>query len=222
MPQLSCLIAIYKSLLRYDLYPVNTNQLIMRQLLLAVVIITSLPVAGQERSTRSISPETKDHKKTVTTRFGFKGGFNRSHIKGVETDGDRTGYIGGELYGAFFGDTRLNETLSLGYEFLFSWTDDYHFVEIPLHLKYNFYDKWSAFAGPKLDILVDNDGDAGGNYQFKTFGVSAELGVQYNITRAFFAETRYAKSFTEQVTDFVLDINNGKRNTFRIGLGIRF
>jgi len=195
----------------------------MRTFFLAILIATSLVASGQKRSTRSESSETKDHKRSVTTRFGFKGGFNRSHVKGVESDGDQTGYIGGELYGGFFADTELSEKLNLENEILFSWTDDYHFIEIPVHLKYKFNHKWSALAGPKLDIIADNDNDPfESGYKFKNFGISAELGVQYNISNRFFAETRYARSFTAQVTDLFLDINNGKRNTFRIGLGIRF
>ena len=160
---------------------------------------------------------------TSQTSFGFKGGFNKSIVDGKEPDGTKTGYIGYELYGSFFADTELNKTLNLENEILFSYTDDYHFIEIPVHLKYRIKQKWFVLAGPKLDFIADNDNDdfeAG--YRFKNFGVSGELGLQYHFSKRFFAETRYSRSFTSQIDDLVLDIYNGKRHTFRIGLGIKF
>ena len=157
------------------------------------------------------------------TTFGFKGGYNKSIVDGREPDGTRTGYIGYELYGSFFADTQLNKNWNLENEILFSFTDDYHFIEIPVHLKYRIKEKWFILLGPKLDFIADNDNDyfeAG--YRFKNFGVSGELGVQYHFTKRFFAETRYSRSFTAQIDDLVLDIYGGKRHTFRIGAGIKF
>ena len=162
--------------------------------------------------------------KTIhTTRFGLKGGLNHSIVNGVELTGAKTGYIGNELYGSFFSDARMTKKLNLENELLFSWTDDYHFIEIPVHVKYRFTDKWSAFVGPKLDFIADNDNDPNeSRFKFRNFGVSGELGVQYNIRNWCFAETRYSESFVKQITDQFLDINNGRRNTFRAGLGITF
>lgn len=157
------------------------------------------------------------------TTFGFKGGYNRSIIDGNELDGTKTGYIGNELYGGFFSDTRLNTKWNIENEILFSFTDDYHFLEIPVHLKYRIMHKWFILFGPKLDIIVDDDNDEfESRYRFKNFGVSGELGIQYDFTKRFFAETRYSRSFTSQVNDLFLEIYNGKWRTFRIGLGIKF
>ena len=161
-------------------------------------------------------------KKIVTTKFGFKGGLNHSIINGKDSMGAKTGYIGTELYGGFFSDSRLGQKWNFENELLFSWTDDYHLIEIPLHLKYNFTEKWAVFAGPKLDFIVDDDNDPWEDYQFRNFGVSADAGIQFNISNRFFAETRYSKSFTSQITSPSFDINDGKRNTFRIGAGIKF
>lgn len=164
---------------------------------------------------------TAQHVKSTT--FGFKGGMNNSIVNGKEPDGSDTGYVGIELYASLFSDTELSAQWNLENELLFSWTDDYHFVEIPVHLKYRATTKWSFLAGPKLDIIADNDNDGfEAGYQFQNFGVSGEIGVQYNFTKKIFAETRYSKSFTAQIDDLALDIFGGKRNTFRIGLGIRF
>lgn len=157
------------------------------------------------------------------TVFGFKGGYNKSILKGNELDGSKTGYIGYELYGGFFSDTSLNKNLSFEQELLFSYTDDYHFIEFPFHLKHKVFTKGTVFIGPKLDFIADNDNDYfESRYKFKNFGISADFGTQYNFSKRFFVEIRYSKSFTEQVDDLDLDIYGGKRNTFRVGLGVKF
>lgn len=162
----------------------------------------------------------QSEKKTI---FGFKGGYNKSIVDGNEPDGTATGYIGYELYGGFFSDTELNAKWNLENEILFSYTDTYHFIEIPVHLKYRIYKNWFILAGPKLDFIADNDNDDfESGYRFKNFGVSAEFGVQYHFSKRFFAETRYSRSLTAQIDDLALDIYGGKRHTFRIGLGIKF
>jgi hypothetical protein len=189
----------------------------MKHLLLFFAVFFFFSASGQDTK---ITASTKDHKQTIFTRVGFKGGFNRSHMVGREPDGDKTGYIGGELYGGFFAETVVSSRINVETELLFSWTDDYHFIELPVHLELTFGRRWSIFMGPKLDYLVDNAFES--EYRFKKFGVSADMGVQYNITRSFFAEIRHSHGFTEQVTNTFLDIYNGKRNTSRIGLGIRF
>lgn len=188
----------------------------MRQLLSFLVLLICLSAAAQKQPNHYTTSETKDHKHIPTTKFGFKAGYNGSDISGVETNGAKTGYVGGELYGAFFGDSEISKRLNLGYELLVSWTNDYHFVEIPVHLKYNFTHKWSTFAGPKLDFLADAIN------QYKKFALSAEAGVQYNISRRFFGEARYARGLTRQVNDPFLDINRATRNTMRVGIGVRF
>ena len=160
---------------------------IMRNLLFAIGLASFLTGYGQNQ----VVSKTHSNKKKLfpSTTFGFKGDYNRSVINGYETSGAKTGYIGGELYGSFFAETRLSETMIFENELLFSWTDDYHFIEIPLHLKLKLAKKWSAFAGPKLDIIADSDNDPSEvRFTFRHFGVSAELGAQFNISRRLFLE----------------------------------
>ncbi|WP_395054063.1 outer membrane beta-barrel protein [Flavobacterium sp.] len=164
---------------------------------------------------------TAQSKKSTT--FGIKGGYNKSTVNGTELDGTKTGYIGYELYGSLFSDTELNNEWNFENELLFSYTDNYHFIEIPVHFKRRFLKKCFILLGPKLDFIADNDNDSFERYyRFRNFGVSGELGIQYNISKRFFVETRYSKSFTSQIDDLVLEIYSGKRNTFRIGVGIKF
>ena len=151
--------------------------------------------------------------------FGFKGGLNQSDVNATGLNGSKSGYIGTELYAGFFADSKLSEKFSLGNELLFSFTNDYHFIELPIHFKYKIVEKWNVSLGPKLDYIVDND-DVWND--FKQFGLSGEIGSQYRINSLFFAEVRYAQSFTRQINSDFFEFYNGKRNTFRIGLGVNF
>lgn len=153
------------------------------------------------------------------TALGFKGGLNQSHVNATELNGLKSGYSGTELYGGFFADTRISKRFHFGNELLFSFTDDYHFIEMPFHLKYNIVEKWNILAGPKLDYIVDED-DVW--YDFKQSGLSGEVGSQFRINKLFFAEIRYARSFTRQIDSDFFEFYGGRRNTFRVGLGINF
>jgi hypothetical protein len=187
----------------------------MKQFVLAHTVLAATHCQGQHKQAENQQLSCR------TTEFGFKAGFNRSQISGRDSDQKNTGYIGGELYAGFFSETTLNKRLGLGSELLFSWTDDYHFVEIPLLLKYRVATRWSLFAGPKLELLVDNDNNDD-RYQFNNAGVAAEGGLQFKFGRSFIAEVRHSRSFIRQVDDLFLDINAGRRNTTRIGIGIMF
>ncbi|WP_179349303.1 outer membrane beta-barrel protein [Winogradskyella pacifica] len=158
------------------------------------------------------------------TFFGAKIGYNNSNISGETTDGEKSGYLGNEFYIGLFTETQLTTKINLQTELIYSFTEDYSFLEVPITIKYNVYKKLQVFLGPKLDFLLDNDDDVfESNYKFKNFGISADFGAQYPISKRFFAEARYSIGFTEQLTqDIQLDINNAKRNTFRIGVGYRF
>lgn len=153
------------------------------------------------------------------TTFGIKGGINRSVVNGHELNGAKTGYIGLELYGAFFAETELNAKWKFENEVLFSYTDDYHFVELPLHVKYSLQKRLFLLAGPKLDMIINNDDEI---YDFNNFGVSIELGIQYEITQRVITEFRYSNGLIKQINDYALDIYDGRRNTLRLGLGFRF
>ena len=153
--------------------------------------------------------------------FGVKLGYNNSDMIGEDSLGEKTGYLGNEIYGAFFLEKNLSEKNSLKAEFLFSYTDDYHFIEIPLHYKHKIFKNLYAFGGPKFDFLLDSDENE--PYEFNNFGFSLDLGLQYDLSSRFFVEMRYSFGFTEMlIKDYWLDINDAKRNTFRIGVGYKF
>jgi hypothetical protein len=156
-----------------------------------------------------------------STLFGLKVGYNRSVVDGVEPDGSKTGFIGNEVYASLFADSKLGEKWNFENELLFSFTDEYAFLEIPLHFKYYFLEKANLFLGPKFDIIL-NDEDVLTGYNFRTFGGSIDIGAQYELLERFLVEMRYSYGLVEQIDDMFLDIYNGTRNTFRIGIGMQF
>ena len=176
----------------------------MKSLTFFVLTFSTLIVSGQHKN---------------LTSFGVKAGLNRSIVNGHELNGTKTGFIGLELYAAFFADTELNTRWRFENEILYSFTDDYHFIEIPLHVKYSLFKRTFVFLGPKLDIIVSNDDEI---YDFNNFGVSIEPGVQYEITKRIISEIRYSMGLMKQINDYALDIYDGRRNTLRLGLGFRF
>lgn len=155
------------------------------------------------------------------THFGIKGGFNHTVINGVETDGDKTGFTGSSVYGALFTETHIGPTTLLVNELLFSWANDWHFIEAPIHIKQMLNSKLSVFLGPKLDFTADKfDGRKADKSGF--CGVSMEIGAHFNFTKRIFAEGRYSIGLSKQFKDESFDINDGKRNNLRFGVGIWF
>jgi hypothetical protein len=169
----------------------------------------------------SITAFAQDNqRRQATTRFGFKAGFNRSDITGKTTNGEKTGYIGGELYAGFFSETIFSPRCKFAQELLFSWTNDYHFIEIPLLVHYRINERWSTFGGLRLDVVADNDEPGWATFQH--VGFSPEAGVQFVFLKRFCAEFRHAAGLIPQVNDHSFDINNGRRNTTRVGVGFYF
>lgn len=175
-----------------------------------LVLVTSLNLLGQ------INAQT--NKKS---HFGIKGGLNHTVINGFETNGTKTGFTGTSVYGAFFVETQIGSTTFLVNELLFSWTNDWHFIEIPIHIKQMLNTRWSVFLGPKLDFAADKFDKTKAD-KSDLCGVSVEAGTQFNFSKRIFAEGRYSIGLSKQFKDESFDINDGKRNNLRFGFGFRF
>jgi len=161
------------------------------------------------------------HLLQAQTSFGIKGGFNHTVINGTETGGKKTGYTGSTVYGSLFVETGIGTSTYLNAEMLFSWVNDWHFVEVPVHIRQMLNKKFGIFIGPKLDISADKfDHQKGSSSDL--FGVSVETGILYNFFHRLFAEARYSAGLTRQFNDEGFDINDARRNNFRAGIGFRF
>lgn len=159
------------------------------------------------------------------TTFGIKGGINQFLLNENNSSADLGFYLG------LFSETQLSNKWSIRNELIYTQntevvrnTEDalnpestlnLTFFEVPVHLKYSLTEKLSLFAGPKLVFL------SAGNAN--TVGLSVDAGLQYDISKKFFLEARYAKDiFTQKRA------NNGFRNPdssldqLRIGIGFKF
>jgi len=153
--------------------------------------------------------------------FGLKGGFNHTVINGYETNGTKTGFVGSSIYGALFTEIHIGPTTFLGSELLFSWTNNWHFIEVPFHIKQMLNKRVSLFLGPKIDFAADKL-DPAKESKSGTCGVSIEAGTQFNIINRLFIEGRYSFGLSNQFQDEFFDINDGSRNNLRFGVGFRF
>ncbi len=156
-----------------------------------------------------------------STYFGVKLGYNRSNISGAEADGSKSGFLGDELYLSLFSDSKLNDRWNFENELLFTYTDDFAVLEFPLHFKFRLYEDFNVFMGPKFDIIMGSF-DAFKRYNFNDFGASIDIGTQYNFYNRFLVEIRYSIGLIEQIDDYMLEYYDGRRNTFRIGVGFKF
>lgn len=166
-------------------------------------------------STFSICLSQREH----PTTFGFKLGLNQSYINGVEPNGTKTGFTALDLYGSFFMDTKIGENTSFENELLYSYTDEIHFIEIPLHLKHTILKDFRVLYGAKLDFIVNTNYNLS-HYKPVTF--SAEIGTQYFISKKLFLELRYSKGLMNQIDMDFLEVYDGKRDNLRLGVGIKF
>ena len=153
--------------------------------------------------------------------FSIKGGYNHSVIKGFETNGSKTGFIGSTIYGAFVIEKGITESKFINTALLFSWVNDWNFIEIPFHYRQKLNKEISLFIGPKLDLAADKF-DKTKESTSKFLGISAEIGGQYNFSVHVFAETEYSIGITRSFNDEFFDINGGRRDNFRIGVGYCF
>lgn len=159
--------------------------------------------------------------KSESFRFGMKGGIDFANVNGEDPSGNKTGFVGTTLYGGFFGEQRLAGSSWLKSELFFSWVDEWHFLEATLQVRQELNGHFSAFLGPKLDYALDK-GNPDKYCEHKTWGLSLDTGIQYNIFGRFFAEGRYTFGISKQYSDSFLDINEGQKNHLRFGIGLRF
>jgi hypothetical protein len=149
--------------------------------------------------------------------IGLKLGLNNYITYGDDETGNPThGLIGNTMYFAFFLEKKTSRNLFISTEILYTWQDETHFIEIPVFLKWNVFKKLYIIGGPKIDMIVytyfHND---------TPIGYSAESGIQYFLTKRILLESRYAFGLRRHVDDFFIH-DKGRRNTFRLGLGLHF
>ncbi|MBK1894905.1 outer membrane beta-barrel protein [Chryseobacterium paridis] len=153
-------------------------------------------------------------------KFGLKGGWNYSNVRAIDENGDRSGYrsdIIDEAYVGFAFEKQVLEKSYLQSVLLVSFTDRVTFLELPIYYKYNFYKKFSFFAGPKLNYIPDDE--ISQPYYFRRrFGLSVDLGVDYKLSNHFLLEGSFSKGLTRQYDDLALTYYQARRDVYRVGL----
>jgi hypothetical protein len=153
-------------------------------------------------------------------KFGLKGGWNYSNINAIDEKGERSGYrsdIIDEAYVGFTFEKQILERSYLQSALLVSFTDRITFLELPFYFKYNFYDKFSFFTGPKLNYIPDDE--ISQPYYFRRrFGLSGDLGLEYKLSNHFLIEGSFSKGFTKQYDDLALTFYQARRDVYRVGL----
>ena len=205
--------------------PVSVEHLKANQNAFGVVV--SYGVNIDKKLLQLFVSENPIHKTFKNRSFAFQVGFNNSVVRGKELDGDRTGYAGTEIYGGFSYRTRIDSLWDLESGLLFSWTDVFPFLEVPIHLKYKLDNKLMLLLGPKLDISMKNPEQYFSlpkamvklsNYD--NCGVAFDFGFQYRLSNLFFTECYISRGITKMYEDPLLDIHQGRRNALRLGFGI--
>lgn len=124
---------------------------------------------------------------------------------------NRTGfYIGIALT-----DILLTSKLKLQPEVNFIGLKGFNQFQVPILLKYNFTDKFNAYAGPNLGYLLEAPKG------LNSLNFAVDFGVSYNITEKILIETRYNLGLTNLLENGNSD-DHFKTNNIQIGLAYKF
>lgn len=157
-------------------------------------------------------------------QFGIKAGWNYSDVDAIDELGEPSGYLSGiidEAYAGFVVEKQISAKSYIQITPTVSYTESVTFVELPVYYKYNFYTKFSLLAGPKLNYIPDEQFN--NFYYFRNrFGMSADIGLDYKLSKHFTIEGTFSKGFTKQFDQLVLTYYEAKRDVYRIGITYYF
>ncbi len=125
--------------------------------------------------------------------------------------------MGGELYGGITLEKQVSQKSYIQSGALVSYTYVITFIEIPLFYKYNFYREFSVIGGPKLDYIPDEQYNHS-IYFKRRLGISANLGINYQIFKKFNLEGYYSRQFVKQYDDNILTFYGAKRDVYKVGI----
>ncbi|GEN76239.1 outer membrane beta-barrel protein [Chryseobacterium hagamense] len=153
-------------------------------------------------------------------KYGIKTGWNYSNVNAVDEKGEPSGYVSDiidEAYAGFVLEKQVCVKSYIQTNLLISFTDRVTFLELPIYYKYNFYKRWSLIAGPKLNYIPDSE-ESQPYYFRRRFGISGDIGLNYEISKHFVIEGSFSKGVTRQYDDLVLTYYDARRDVYRIGL----
>lgn len=171
-------------------------------LLITTLLLFSITTINSQEATE------KNKNYTFGLSFGFDHVFSTVENFNIE---DTSFYTG------IFFEKSLSEKFNLKVETIFSTVKEYELfsVELPIIVSYKLNDKVSLFSGLQVDYLFDNERNS--SRIKNNFGIGVNFGLQYNISKKWFLDTRYINSLSEQIV-----LEKSKRKSLRFGIGYRF
>jgi len=124
-----------------------------------------------------------------------------------------------EISGSFGGgvgvgvDIPISEKFGVAPAVQFLGSKDIKQIQMPILARYQFADKFNAYAGPNIGFLV------GAPEGLNTFNFGLDLGISYDISDNILVEARYDWGITDLADD---SFSSFKVNNFMLGVGYRF
>lgn len=126
-------------------------------------------------------------------QFGIKYGLSFNDLKENRSSNYQT-----SLYAGLQFVKSLSNKYDLQVEANYSKLLNFHFVEVPVLLKFNAFDALNVYSGIQLEFPI-NDGNSFYSSNNKFAGASLILGLEYKIYKHWFIEARYAFGLTDNL-----------------------
>ncbi|MGV8814129.1 MAG: hypothetical protein ACOH2D_08470 [Gelidibacter sp.] len=125
----------------------------------------------------------------VDTRFGVKGGLNKTFIT---VDQQNLGvYVTSEtgFYGGVFVEFPIDDFLSIQPEVLYISVGDFNFLNVPIYAKYEVANRLHFMAGPSVNYFFD--------FYTNKLKIGADLSSSYELTQALDVHIKFALGIDE-------------------------
>ncbi|MGC1633659.1 MAG: hypothetical protein WA749_16235 [Gelidibacter sp.] len=126
---------------------------------------------------------------TVDTRFGVKGGLNKTFFTvdqqnlGVYSTSE-TGFYGGS-----FVEFPIDDFLRIQPEVLYISVGDFNFLNVPIYAKYEVANKWHLMAGPSVNYFFD--------FYNNKLKIGADISSSYALAQALDVHVKFALGIDE-------------------------
>ena len=129
------------------------------------------------------------HAQDFNTRFGIKGGFNKTFFsvdqKNLGTySTSETGFYGGIVV-----EFPIDHFLTIQNEALYIAVGDFNFLNVPIYAKYEVANKLHLMAGPSINYFFD--------FYTSKLKVGADISSRYDITQALDIHIKFALGIDE-------------------------
>lgn len=152
--------------------------------------------------------------------YGVRGGHNISNLDFKETPGIENKHRN-SFYIGFFGDFRINNSVSIVPELQFSpegaKEENLHldYIQAPILLKLKLNERFRIGAGPQVGLKSHKKDD-----NIKNFAYSAVAGAEFKLNKMLFVDLRYTYGISNIFDDV---LTTEARNTnIQIGIGYQF